>query len=62
MLQELNEFHFTPDSENPIFLRIYMAPVKEEKDAYMNYEEPKEHHHHNDHCDDDECDCHHNDS
>jgi hypothetical protein len=58
--QELNEFHFTPDSENPTFLRIYMAPVKEEKDAYLNYEEHKEHHHqhdqhdncaHHDHCD-----------
>lgn len=61
--QELNEFHFTPDGENPVFLRIYMAPVKEEKDSYMNYEEQEDHrhHHHNDHCDD-ECDCHHNDS
>ena len=24
--QELNEFHFIPNSENPVFLRIYMAP------------------------------------
>lgn len=52
--QELNEFHFTPDSENPTFLRIYVPQPKEEKDAYTNEyasddEEEGHHHHHHDH-------------
>lgn len=55
--QELNEFHFSPGSENPTFLRIYIPEPKEEKDSYTDdyaaAGEEEAHHHH--HCDDENC-------